>query len=55
MLSELDAHIRLLRCAADNAACHDESAALDQSELTETLYFLQKNLRGECDRLFSLP
>lgn len=53
-LGELDAHISLLRCAADSAACDDANESVEQGDLTETLYFLHKKLRGECDRLFSL-
>ena len=53
-LGSLDDHIRLLRCVADSAACDDENAAVDQSELTENLYFLHKKLRGDIDRLFQL-
>jgi hypothetical protein len=53
-LSELDAHISLLRCAADSAAMDDENDAVEQGQLTETLYFLHGKLRAGCDRLFSL-
>lgn len=53
VLFELDSHISLLLCAADSAALDDEDA-VEQSALTQNLYFLHKKLRGECDKLFGL-